>query len=181
LNKQKPPCPAGRGRLWRCKTYCFFSVDWSALPPEAAPDPLVLPPEVEPLVDGLLEPPEAESFFVASADEEELEDDGELGGVAPALLEEDEGGVLGFTVAEPDVELEPDGAVAEPDGVVEPLDEEDDAPGWVRARSPASSPQAASRLAPKTIDTATAKVESLMLWASLVGMRIRKQGSRLTR
>jgi hypothetical protein len=153
-------------------------------------EPLAAPPEgAEELVEGVLveplaldEPPEAESFFVASADEEELEDDGELGGVAPALLEDDEGGVLGFTVAEPDVELEPepDGAVAEPDGVVvEPLDEEDDAP--VFARSPALSPQAVSMLAPKTIDTATAKVESLMLWASLVGVSIRKQGARLTR
>jgi len=164
-----------------------------------------VPPELEPLVDGVLEPlaaplegveelgevldeplaeplapPEAESFFVASADEEELEDDGELGGVAPALLDDEEGGVLGVA-AEPDVELEPepDGADAEPDGVVvEPL-EEDDAP--VRALSPALSPHAVSRLAPKTIDTATAKVESLMLWASLVGVSIRKQGARLTR
>ncbi len=83
-------------------------------------------PELEPLAGGVLEPlaapldgvddeldapPEAESFFVASADEEELEDDG---------------GVLGVVLTEPDVELEPDGAV---DGVVvEPADE-DDAPG----------------------------------------------------
>ena len=83
----------------------------------------------EPLA--LDEPPEAESFFVVSADEEELEDDGgELGGVAPALLEDEEGGVLGFTLTEPDAEDDPDGAVAEPDGVVvEPLDEEEDAPG----------------------------------------------------
>ena len=109
----------------------------------------------EPLA--LDEPPEAESFFVVSADEEELEDDG---------------GVLGVVVTEPEAELEPEGVLAEPDGgvVVEPLEEEDDAPGAVvRARSPALSPQAVSRLAPKTIDTATAKVESLMLWASLVG------------
>ena len=78
----------------------------------------------EPLA--LLEPPEAESFFVASADEEELADDGGVLGVAPAELEDEAGGVLGFTLTEPDVELEPDGAV---DGVVvEPADE-DDAPG----------------------------------------------------
>ena len=163
--------------------------------PAAAPDPLVLP-EVEPLagaggvlleplealLDGaeelgagvlaeplaLDEPPEAESFFVVSADEEELEDDG---------------GALGFTVTEPEAELEPEGVLAEPDGVVvDPLEEEDDAPGCVvRARSPALSPQAVSRLAPKTIDTATAKVESLMLWASLVGVKIRKQAARLSR
>jgi hypothetical protein len=78
----------------------------------------------EPLA--LLEPPAAESFFVESADEEELEDEGGVLGVAPAELEDEEGGVLGFTLTEPDVELEPDGAV---DGVVvEPADE-DDAPG----------------------------------------------------
>ena len=81
----------------------------------------------EPLAD---EPPDAESFFVVSDEEDELEDDGGVGGVAPALLEDEDPGVLGFTVTEPDVELEPDGAVAEPDGVVvEPLDEDEDAPG----------------------------------------------------
>ena len=152
-------------------------------------EPLAAPLEgAEELVEGVLaeplaldEPPDAESFFVASADEEELEDDGELGGVAPALLDEDPG-ELGVVLTEPDAELEPDGVEAEPDGVVvEPL-EDDDAPGWlVRALSPALSPHAVSRLAPKTMDTATAKVESLMLWASLVGVSIRKQGARLTR
>lgn len=96
----------------------------------------------------LVEPPAAESFFVASADEEELDEDG---------------GVLGVVVTEPDaeVELEPDGVLALPDGVVEPEDDEDVAPG-ARARSPALSPQAVSKLAPKIIDTATAKVESLI-------------------
>ena len=86
--------------------------------PAAAPDPLVLPPE-------------AESFFVVSADEEELEDDGGVLGAAPAELDDEEPGVVGFTVTEPDVELEPDGVLAEPDGgvVVEPLDEEEAAPG----------------------------------------------------
>lgn len=115
----------------------------------------------EPLA--LDEPPEAESFFVASEDEEELDDDG-------GVLEDEEGGVLG-TLTEPDAEDEPDGAVADPDGVVvEPLDDEEAAPGWVvRARSPALSPQAVSRLAPKSIDTATAKVERLMLWPPWLG------------
>ena len=130
----------------------------------------------EPLA--LDEPPEAESFFVVSADEEELEEDGGVLGAAPAELEDEEPGVVGFTVTEPDVELEPDGAVAEPDGavaepdgvVVEPLDDEEAAPGCVvRARSPALSPQAVSRLAPKSIDTATAKVERLMLWPPWLG------------
>lgn len=134
----------------------------------------------EPLA--LDEPPEAESFFVVSADEEELEDDGGVLGAAPAELEDEEPGVVGFTVTEPDVELEPDGAVAEPDGVVvEPLDDEEAAPGCVvRARSPALSPQAVSRLAPKSIDTATAKVERLIAMASLVGVSIRKQAARLS-
>jgi hypothetical protein len=123
----------------------------------------------EPLA--LDEPPDAESFFVVSADEEELEDDGGVLGAAPAELEDEEGGVLGFTLTEPDAEDEPDGAVAEPDGVVvEPLDDEEAAPGCVvRARSPALSPQAVSRLAPKSIDTATAKVERLMLWPPWLG------------
>lgn len=134
----------------------------------------------EPLA--LDEPPEAESFFVASEDEEELDDDGGELGAAPAELEDEEGGVLG-TLTEPDVELEPDGAVADPDGVVvEPLDDEEAAPGCVvRARSPALSPQAVSRLAPKSIDTATAKVERLIAMASLVGVSIRKQAARLSR
>ena len=150
-------------------------------------EPLAAPLDgAEELVEGVLaeplaldEPPEAESFFVASADEEELEDDGELGGVAPALLEDE--GELGVVLTEPDAELEPDGVEAEPDDgvVVEPLEEEDDAPGL--DLSPALSPQAVSMLAPKTIDTATAKVESLMLWASLVGVSLQKQGARLTR
>lgn len=140
----------------------------------------VLGEVLEPLA--LDEPPEAESFFVVSADEEELEDDGGVLGAAPAELEDEEPGVVGFTVTEPDVELEPDGAVAEPDGVVvEPLDDEEAAPGWVvRARSPALSPQAVSRLAPKSIDTATAKVERLIAMASLVGVSIRKQAARLS-
>jgi hypothetical protein len=153
-------------------------------------------PELEPLAGGVLEPlaapldgvdddeldapPEAESFFVASADEEELEDEGGVLGVAPAELEDEEGGVLGFTLTEPEVELEPDGGV---DGVVvEPADEDDDAPGCVlvvAVRSP--SPQPVSIPAPSARETATAKVESLMLWASLVGVRIRKQRARLTR
>ncbi len=168
--------------------------------PAAAPPVL---PELEPLAGGVLleplealldgagelgvvlaeplaldEPPEAESFFVASADEEELEDDGGVLGAAPAELEDDEGGVLGFTLTEPEVELEPDGAV---DGVVEPADEDDDAPGWVLVVAERSSPQPVSIPAPSARETATAKVESLMLWASLVGVSVRKQGARLTR
>lgn len=142
MKKQKPSCPRGQGRLSRCKTYCFFSVESALLPEPLAGgvlEPLAAPLDgaeevlgevlAEPLA--LDEPPEAESFFGASAEEEEeLEDDGGVLGVAPAELEDEEGGVLGFTVTEPDAEDEPDGAVADPDGVVvEPLDEEEDAPG----------------------------------------------------
>jgi len=98
----------------------------------------------EPLA--LVEPPAAESFFVASADDEELEEDG---------------GVLG-TVAEPDaeLELEPEGGV---DGVVVEPDDEDDAGGVVleTARSPSLS-QPVSNPAPSARETATAKAESLI-------------------
>ena len=144
-------------------------------------EPLAAPPEgaaVEPLVEPLplVAPPEAESFFAASVDEALEEDDGLLGvapealedeegelGVAPAALEELESFLFMSADAEPDVELEPDGALAEPDGVVvEPAEEDEAAPGLLAARSPALSPHAVSRLAPKTIDTATAKVESLI-------------------
>ena len=120
-----------------CKNYyCFFCVSPEAeleLDAGALVDPLAAPPLgwLESLEDELLlelgagvlgvlleplalvEPPAAESFFVASADDEELEEDG---------------GVAG-TVAEPDteLELEPEGAV---DGVVvEPDDDDVDEPG----------------------------------------------------
>lgn len=159
--------------------------------PELPEGAALLEPLVEPLP--LVAPPEAESFFAGSDDEEALEDDGllgvapealededgELGVVPEAALEEPESFLLMSTDAEPDVELEPDGAVAEPDGVVvEPAEEDDAAPGLLAdARSPALSPHAVSKLAPKTIDTATAKVESLILmglrgWGKDRGARI---------
>jgi hypothetical protein len=93
---------------------------------------------------------------------------GELGGVAvepPAPLEElllD--GELGLVDDEPDAE--PDGelgvVVAEPEPLAEP--EVEPAPGVVRVaeRSPASSPQAVSILAPSAIEIATARAESLI-------------------
>jgi hypothetical protein len=118
---------------------------------------------VEPLA---LEPPDAESFFVASADEEELED-GELGVVVPdAELDELESLESFFdmsTDAEP--EAEPEGAAGV---VVEPAEEDEDAGGVVRetVRSPSLS-QPVSNPAPSARDTATARVESLMLWASV--------------
>ena len=117
----------------------------------------------EPLA--LVEPPAAESFFVASDDEAALEeDDGALGVVPEAALEELESFLFRSTEPEAEVELEPDGAVlAEPDGVVvEPDDEDDDAGGVVleTARSPLSQP--ASNPAPSARETATAKAESLI-------------------
>jgi hypothetical protein len=91
----------------------------------------------------LVEPPDAESFLVASEDADELDEDG---------------GVPGVTVAEP--EAEPEGAL----GVVEPAEEDEEPDGGVvreTARSPSLS-QPVSNPAPSARDTATAKVESLM-------------------
>ena len=113
---------------------------------------------VEPLA---LEPPDAESFFVASADEEALED-GELGVVVPDA--ELESFFDMSTDAEP--EAEPEGAAGV---VVEPAEEDEEPAGGVvreTVRSPSLS-QPVSNPAPSARDTATARVESLMLWASV--------------
>ena len=117
-------------------------------------------------LDGaLLEPPDAESFFVASADEEALED-GELGVVVPdAELEELESFFDMSTDAEPEAEPEGELGVV----VVEPAEEDDEPAGGVvreTVRSPSRS-QPVSNPAPSARDTATARVESLMLWASV--------------
>jgi hypothetical protein len=96
--------------------------------------------------DELLEPPDAGALGVALDDELEL----------LSLL-------LVSTDAEPETELEPDGAVAAPDGVeVEPAEDEDEG-GVVRetVRSPSRS-QPVSKPAPSARDTATARVESFM-------------------
>ena len=120
---------------------------------------------LEPLA--LEEPPDAESFFVASADEEALED-GELGVVVPdAELEELESFESFFdmsTDAEP--EAEPEGELGV---VLEPAEEDDEPAGGVvreTVRSPSLS-QPVSKVAPSARDTATARVESLMRWASV--------------
>ena len=101
----------------------------------------------EPLA--LVEPPEAE-------------DDGVLGVLPDAELDEEESFLVGSTVADPDteLELEPEGAV---DGVVEPADDEEEAGGVVleTARSPSLS-QPVSIPAPSARETATAKAESLI-------------------
>jgi hypothetical protein len=111
-----------------------------------------------------LEPPDAESFFVASADEEALED-GELGVVVPeAELDELESFFDMSTDAEP--EAEPEGELGV---VLEPAEEDDEPAGGVvreTVRSPSLS-QPVSNPAPSARDTATARVESLMLWASV--------------
>jgi hypothetical protein len=110
--------------------------------------------ELELLEEGALdEPPDAESFFVAS-DEALEDDDGELGVLA---LPPD---------MEPDAELEPDGEL----GVVVEPDDEEVEPGaldFEAARSPALSPQPVSRPAPSASETANARAESLILWASV--------------
>ena len=145
----------------------------AALPPVLPEDePLAEGVLLEPELDGVLleplalvEPPAAESFLAGSAvEDEELEDDGELGVVA---LPPD---------MEPEVEPEPDGVEALPDGVeLEPADDEE--PGAVPAPRLASSPQAVSRLAPSAMETATARVESLIYGPPWVGVTIRQQDS----
>jgi len=124
---------------------------------------VLLPPAALPLGEELgallelleLAPPEAESFFVASADEEALDDGGVLGGVV--------------TVAEPEVEL--DGELDGELGVVEPADEELE-PGVVleTARSSCLS-QPVSMPAPSARETATAKAESLICGPPWVGVK----------
>ena len=119
-------------------------------PPAALPDgdvvvePLAEPlAEPEPLTEPLVAPPPAESFFAGSVEEDdELEDEGELGVVVPDAEPE----------AEPDGEL---GVVAEPDDEVAPE------PG-AAPRLPALSPQAVSMPAPRAMEIATAKAESLI-------------------
>ena len=116
-------------------------------------EPLAALPEgevlAEPLAEPLTEPlvvppPEAESFFAGSvvAEEDELEDDGELGVLVPDAEPD----------AEPDGEL---GVVAEPEDEVAPE-------LGVARRSPVLSPQAVSRPAPSAMEIATAKAESLI-------------------
>ena len=137
----------------------------AALPPllplgvEDEPDAegVLLEPLDELLLEGALdEPPEAESFFVAS-DEALEDDDGELG-------------VLALPDTEPDAE--PDGELGV---VVEPLDDEDAEPGAEEVEPGALdfevarslSPQPVSRPAPSASETANARAESLILWASV--------------
>ena len=108
-------------------------------------EPLAALPEGEVLAEPLLvPPPEAESFLAGSvvAEEDELEDDGELGVVVPDAEPD----------AEPDGEL---GVVAEPEDEVAPE------PGAAR-RSPVLSPHAVSMPAPSAMELATAKAESLI-------------------
>jgi hypothetical protein len=179
---QKPPGPRGRTAFACCGYYCFFSVLLEA----AAPDP-----EVEPLAallscfgasdevdaldedDGaLLEPPAALSFF--SVEDAALDEEGLLGVVA---LDEELSFFFDASIdTELEVEPEPDGAAAEPEGaageVVE-LDEEEPAePEGVvvleTARSPSRS-QPVSMPAPSARETATAKVVSFISAMSSVG------------
>ena len=135
----------------------------AALPPllplgvEDEPDAEGVLLELDELLDGALEePPAAESFFVAS-DEALEDDDGELG-------------VLALPDTEPDAE--PDGELGV---VVEPLDDEEVEPGAEEVEPGALdfevarslSPQPVSRPAPSASETANARAESLILWASV--------------
>lgn len=112
----------------------------------------------EPLVEPLAAPALS---FSASVLEELLLELGlleELGGVAAELDELDPAG--GVTVAEPDVELEPDGAV---DGVVvAPLPEVEDEDERSAAGRSGPRSQPPIRVAPSARETATAKVENFM-------------------
>lgn len=135
---------------------------------DGALDPLAALPLGAELGD---EPPEAESFFVASADEEALED-----GLLGVAVEESFFDMS--TDAEPEVELEPAGEL----GVVEPADE-DDEPGVV-VRETALSPslsQPVSIPAPSARDTATAKAENFIGGPPWVGVRLTEQGLGLSR
>lgn len=130
-----------------------------------------------------LEPPDAESCFGASADEDELaDDDGGVAGVVLDELADDEGGVAGavFTDAEPETELPEEGEL----GVVEPADEDDEEPGVVvreTARSPSLS-QPVRIPAPSARETATAKVVSLIIMGLRgLGVRLTEQGLGLSR
>jgi hypothetical protein len=78
-------------------------------------------------------------------------------------------------LAEPELEAAPpEGALGV---VVEPAEEDEPDGGVVRetARSPSLS-QPVSNPAPSARDTATAKVESLIMWASMVGVGSTQQG-----
>jgi len=79
------------------------------------------------------------------------------------------------TVAEPEVELEPDGVLGV---VVEPAEDEDEPAGGVvreTLRSPSRS-QPVSKPAPSARDTAAARIESLM-WPPWLGYHDLQQGS----
>jgi len=149
-----------------CNYYCFFSFAGSCA---AGADGVLLPLAALLLLGAVLvAPPDAESFFVASADEDELEDDG---GVLESFFDIS-------TDAEPEVELEPAGEL----GVVEPADEEAPELGVVleTARSPSLS-QPVSNPAPSARDTATARAESLICGPPWVGVKLREQGLGPTR
>jgi hypothetical protein len=87
-----------------------------------------------------------------------------------------DGGAPGAVLTEPEAEPEvaPEGALGV---VVEPAEDDEPAGGVVRetARSPSLS-QPVSNPAPSARDTATAKVESLIMWASMVGVGSAQQG-----
>lgn len=111
----------------------------------------------EPLVEPLAAP---DLSFSASVLEELLLELGlleELGGVAAELDElEPAGGVV--TVAEPDVELEPDGV----DGVVVPVPELDDEEERSAAGRSGPRSQPPIRLAPSARETAAARIDNFM-------------------
>lgn len=111
-------------------------------------DPLDALPLGELLIEPLelLAPPDAESFFVGSADEED--------------------GELGVELIDPEPDADPDGEL----GVLEPADEDVPEPGVLEtARSPSCLSQPVSNPAPSARETATAKAESLICGPPWVG------------
>jgi hypothetical protein len=107
----------------------------------------------------LVEPLAAPDLSLSASVLEELLELGleELGGVAAELDElEPDGGVV--TVAEPDVELEPDGV----DGVVVPVPELDDEEERSAAGRSGPRSQPPIRLAPSARETAAARIDNFM-------------------
>jgi hypothetical protein len=147
--RAKAVLPTWARTAFACKNYCFLSLSFAGSGEVGGV--LAGAPAPAAALLPLVEPLAAGSFFSG----------------APGA---------GAVLTEP--EAEPDGAVDGLLGVVVEPAEEDAPPGGVvreTARSPSLS-QPVSNPAPSAKDTATAKVESLIMWASMVGVGSMQQG-----